>query len=166
MKTISGALGIDPQPKRLSQGVYRNPDGSLGHSSQLPKQQAIPRPVSGQMPQPNFAPGIGQFEQNQMPMPPQGQGWQKDPGFGGGWSNPGMLVQQQQQMAQDPRYGQQLQGGFGQQQQNQMLGGFGQQQMPQPYGIPRSPMPQQSQGSQMVNNMTQQQRNPNYLQGR
>ena len=102
-------------PQRLSPGVYRNANGSLGHSAQAPQAQTQRQP---QMPYQGMGPGgaPGQMQGmpryggeqywNQMPTPPQGQGWQQEQG--GGWSNPQAFAQQQQ-MAQAF----QGQGGYG-----------------------------------------------------
>ena len=103
MKTIAGALGVDPQPKRLSPGVYRNPNGSLGHSAQLPPQKQVkplpmPQGNPNQVPPQMFAGGSGGFNEmqpqqgyndkmyrQQIPQPPQGQRWVQ--GQDGGYSN-------------------------------------------------------------------------------
>lgn len=223
MKTIRGALGMDPQPQqmqRLSSGVYRNAQGQLANQAgmRINAQGKVIRPpavhndmargvgagLAGGVAPTNSSPapvagGVGQAASNQyfgspapsqvftggsqgfnendaqsgggsvnimgQSSPPSNQGWVESSPGRGDWSNPGMMAQQQQFA---------MQNGY-----NQGVPRFGQQSTQYPNGGP-PPMQQQSPGGMQfqgyngfpqqqplnVNNMTQQQRNPNYLQGR
>lgn len=84
--------------KQMQQGNYNPPPSRQPMPPMAPPMQAPQGQGGG-------AVGIGNFMQQQMPTPPEGQGWIKEQG--GGYSNPTMFAQQQQQMAQDPRYQQQ-----------------------------------------------------------
>lgn len=92
-KLPQGAAANRPQqqPQRLSPGVYRMPNGSLGNG-RMPQQrqqqpQAVQRPAPGYMPQ---QPMPQQFNQNfQMPqgypqMPQQPNPWMGQGGYGAG----------------------------------------------------------------------------------
>jgi len=174
--SMSAAQGYQNAPAKVNQQMPGQGQPGNGQPQRPQGPQAMQRPAAGAMPQmqPGFHyqpldqmwAGGGQGfneQQNQYngPTPPPNQGWEQ--GLNGGWSNPGMAQQQalqgfaqglgspQQGFNQMPGQNQGFQNAF----QNQ-----------QPFGIPRSPMPMQNAGSSMVNNMTQQQRNPNYTQGR
>jgi hypothetical protein len=136
--------------------------------------QAIQRPVAGNMPQMpqqyqgqgQGQVGIGGFEQSQMPYMPQssqGQGYNPAPqGQGQGYNPANLTLDQANQYGfstgQSKGYGANLLA--------VQNGQAPSSQMQQYYQKPPQMGQMQQQGSSMVNNMTQQQRNPNYLQGR
>lgn len=152
MKTIKGALGMDPSMNRRERTDAKHAQNqaynqAVNAGTAQPRPQAMPRPTAGAMPQPQQMQPQQQFN----PMPQQGGGYGQNQMF-----NPNQGYQNLPQQIQGGGMGI---GNFMQNQQQQMGQQLGQQlgqQQNQGY-FKRQPQ---------VNDMTQQQRNPNYLQGR